>query len=138
MYDPADHLAFEPVLVTTDGERLRQMVDALADNALRVLPSGAPLIFAVRAVPPDAVLIEVRDGGPGLSPDDLAVAFERGQLTDRYRGNRPVGSGLGLALVAELARRLGGRAEATVAPEGGVSFAIVLPAGSGRTTGPPS
>jgi two-component system sensor histidine kinase BaeS len=116
-----------PVL-RADGERLRQAVDALVDNALRVLPAGAPLVLAARVEGPE-VRIEVRDGGPGLTPQEQAVAFDRGRLTERYRGTRPVGTGLGLALVAELARRLGGRAEASTAPEGGAAFAVVLPAG---------
>jgi two-component system sensor histidine kinase BaeS len=114
-------------IVVTDGERLRQAVDALADNALKVLASGAPLVLACRPLPGGGVRVEVRDGGPGLAPDDLAVAFERGRLTERYRGSRPVGSGVGLALVGELARRLGGHAVATGAPEGGACFAVILP-----------
>jgi two-component system sensor histidine kinase BaeS len=131
-----------PVPARTDGERVRQAVDALADNALRVLGDGAPLVLACRATPSGDVVVEVRDGGPGLAPEDLAVAFERGRLTERYRGDRPVGSGLGLALVGELARRLGGSAEARPAPEGGVAFALVLPAagpgaGDGRTPNTP-
>ena len=116
----------------TDAERVRQILDALADNALRVLPAGAPLVLACRGVPAGRgpspeVAVEVRDGGPGLAPEDLAVAFERGLLTERYRGTRPVGSGLGLALVGELAARLGGRAHAGHAAEGGASFTVVLP-----------
>jgi len=114
-------------VVVTDGERLRQIVDALADNALKVLPAGAPLVLACGPTPGGGVRVEVRDGGPGLTPDDLAVAFERGRLTERYRGRRAVGSGVGLALVGELARRMGGHAEAVPAPEGGVCFAVTLP-----------
>ncbi|HET9656561.1 MAG TPA: HAMP domain-containing sensor histidine kinase, partial [Kineosporiaceae bacterium] len=114
-----------------DGERLRQAVDALVDNAIRVLPTGAPLVLATGADPSGWVRVEVRDGGPGLTPEDLAVAFERGRLNERYRGSRAVGSGLGLALVGELARRMGGRAEATAAPEGGACFALLLPPAPG-------
>ena len=57
--------------------------------------------------------------GPGFTDDDLAVAFQRGALNQRYRGVRKVGSGLGLALAARLVRRLGGTIEAGHAPEGG-------------------
>jgi two-component system OmpR family sensor kinase len=111
-----------------DGERLRQAVDALVDNAIRVLPPGAPLILATAVEAAGWIRVEVRDGGPGLAPQDLAVAFERGRLQERYRGSRAVGSGLGLALVGELARRMGGQARATPAPEGGACFAVLLPA----------
>lgn len=117
-----------PVVVVADGERLRQAVDALVDNALRVLPAGAPLVLAAHDLGGGRARVQVRDGGPGLSEQDRAVAFERGRLTQRHRGTRPVGSGLGLALVGELARRMGGHAEAVPAPEGGVAFGLVLPA----------
>jgi two-component system sensor histidine kinase BaeS len=115
-----------PLVVLADGERLRQAVDALVDNALRVLPPGAPVVLAAHGVGDGRVRVQVRDGGPGLTPEDRAVAFERGRLTQRYRGSRPVGSGLGLALVGELARRMGGQPEAVPAPEGGVAFGLVL------------
>lgn len=118
----------EPLVVRTDAARLRQILDGLAENALRVTPAGAPLVLAARRDGAEAVA-EVRDGGPGLTPDDLAVAFERSALYDRYRGSRRVGTGIGLALVAGLARRLGGRAEAGTAAEGGARFSIRLPAG---------
>jgi two-component system, OmpR family, sensor kinase len=112
-----------------DGERLRQAVDALVDNALRVLAAGAPLVLAASQDDRGWVRIEVRDGGPGLAPEDLAVAFQRGALHERYRGSRAVGSGLGLALVGELARRMGGAPEACPSPEGGACFALWLPPG---------
>ena len=118
-----------PHVVLADGERLRQAVDALCDNALRVLPDGAPLVLSVHGAGNAYVRVQVRDGGPGLPPEDLAVAFERGRLTERYRGSRPVGSGLGLALVGELTRRMNGLPEAVPAPEGGVAFGLYLPRG---------
>ncbi|HEY6798565.1 MAG TPA: HAMP domain-containing sensor histidine kinase [Kineosporiaceae bacterium] len=114
-------------VVVTDGERVRQVVDVLVDNALKVVTAGCPLILACRGTPDGGARVEVRDGGPGLAPEDLAVAFERGRLTERYRGRRPVGSGVGLALVGELARRMGGSAHAAAAPEGGVAFSVCLP-----------
>jgi two-component system sensor histidine kinase BaeS len=115
-----------PIVVRTDPVRLRQIVDGLVENALRVVPPGRPIVLAVSAGPHHAV-VEVRDGGPGLTDDDLAVAFERGALYQRYQGIRKVGSGLGLALVAALARRLGGAIEAGHAPEGGARFTVYLP-----------
>ncbi|TDB91571.1 HAMP domain-containing histidine kinase, partial [Micromonospora fluostatini] len=116
----------------TDPGRIRQVVDGLLENALRVVPPGAPVVVAVRPAGPDPAgggIVEVRDGGPGLTDDDLTVAFERGALHQRYRGVRKVGSGLGLALAAGLVRRLGGDLTAGHAPEGGAAFTVHLPAG---------
>ncbi|GGM00030.1 sensor histidine kinase [Micromonospora yangpuensis] len=142
---PAEGLSAEdgPVGVVsayTDPGRIRQVVDGLLENALRVVPPGAPVVVAVRpagasatdgsaagASATDGGVIEVRDGGPGFTEDDLAVAFERGELHRRYRGVRKVGSGLGLALAAGLVRRLGGDITAGHAPEGGAAFTVTLP-----------
>ncbi|WP_322778192.1 HAMP domain-containing sensor histidine kinase [Frankia sp. Cas4] len=120
-----------PLDAVTDAARCRQIIDGLAENALRVVPAGAPIVFALRKEGAH-IVIEVRDGGPGLTPEDLAVAFDRSVLYERYRGIRPVSTGLGLALVASLAARLGGHAEAGVAAEGGAAFAIRLPTTSIR------
>ncbi|OKI57989.1 sensor histidine kinase [Micromonospora sp. CB01531] len=119
-----------PVPAYTDPGRIRQVVDGLLENALRVVPPGAAIVLAVRpagADPAAGGVVEVRDGGPGFTDDDLAVAFERGALHQRYRGVRKVGSGLGLALAAGLVRRLGGDIAAGHAPEGGAAFAVRLP-----------
>ncbi len=115
-----------PVRVQTDPTRVRQIIDGLAENALRVTPAGRPILLAVRAEGSDAV-VEVRDGGPGLTADDLAVAFDRSALYERYRGVRRVGTGVGLALVHGLSTRLHGRATAGHAAEGGACFAVRLP-----------
>ncbi len=115
-----------PVVVHTDPGRIRQVIDGLCENALRIVPQGAPLVLAVRAGV-TAGIVEVRDGGPGCTDDDLAVAFQRGALNQRYRGIRKVGSGLGLALAARLVGRLGGTIEAGHAPEGGARFTVAIP-----------
>lgn len=114
------------VIVRTDAGRVRQVLDNLAENALRVTPAGRPIVLAVRSELLTGVL-EVRDGGPGLREEDLAVAFDRSVLYDRYRGLRRVGTGLGLALVGGLITRLGGVASAGQAEEGGARFSVSLP-----------
>lgn len=112
-----------PVRVTADPRRMRQVIDGLAENALRITPAGAPLAFAV--FPGGAM--QVRDGGPGLAPEDYAIVFDRGALHERYRGHRPVGTGgVGLALVHGLVTRMGGTIKAERAPEGGACFTVTL------------
>ncbi|NQU36408.1 MAG: HAMP domain-containing histidine kinase [Actinobacteria bacterium] len=117
-----------PLEGRTDPLRVRQIIDNLCTNALRVTPSGGSVTLAVRPAADDdsAVEIEVRDSGPGLTPDDCAVAFEPAELYNRYRGIRKVGSGVGLALVGRLSGRLGGAAQAGSAPEGGARFTVRL------------
>jgi two-component system sensor histidine kinase BaeS len=120
------------VTAHTDPTRLRQILDGLLENALRVTPATAPIVLATRLeTGPDGrvwVVAEVRDGGPGLREVDLAVAFDRSVLYERYRGVRRVGTGLGLAIVHRLTGRLGGAIEAGHAPEGGARFTVRLPA----------
>jgi two-component system, OmpR family, sensor kinase len=118
-----------PVCVRTDPRRLRQVLDALAENAVRLLPTGAPLVFALRPGRDGGAVLEVRDGGPGLAPADYDVAFQRGRLHERYQGRRATGSGgIGLALVHGLVTRLGGTIVVGPADEGGARFTITLPA----------
>jgi signal transduction histidine kinase len=129
---PFTFVASAPEVSTlTDAARVRQLVDGLLENALRVTPSGRPVVVEVRREAATDV-VEVRDGGPGLTDDDLAVAFEPSVLHDRYRGIRPVGTGLGLAIVGRLAQVLGGTVVAGHAPEGGARFMLRLPRASDR------
>jgi len=118
-------------IVAVDPLRLRQIIDNLTENALRVTPEGGRIVFALTRLM-DSLTLEVRDTGPGLTEEDIAVAFTPGALHGRYHGVRPVGTGVGLALVARLARGLGGTALAAQAPEGGARFTVVLPIPAGQ------
>ena len=117
----------QEVSLRSDPRRLRQIVDGLVENALRVSPAGSSIRIAGWS---DAtgIAIEVRDGGPGLTPEDAAQAFERGVLRERYRDSRPVGTGLGLSIAARLVGRLGGSIRAGTAVSGGAVFTVTLPA----------
>lgn len=117
-----------PLTVATDARRLRQLLDGLVENALRAVPPGAPVVLAGRREA-GGVVLEVRDGGPGLSDEDLARAFDRGALRDRYAGERKVGTGLGLSIASRLAARLGAGLSAGRAPEGGALFSLRFPPG---------
>jgi two-component system sensor histidine kinase BaeS len=124
-----DHPA-SAVTVRTDAGRVRQVLDVLTDNAVRVCPPGSRVVWSCEPRP-GGVRLEVRDSGPGLTDADAADAFTPGVLHDRYAGTRPVGHGLGLAIAHGLVTRLGGTIRLTRAPEGGAAFEIDL------STGPP-
>lgn len=116
-----------PVVATADAARLRQVLDGLIENALRVSPPGSRVqLSAARAG--SSVVVSVADGGPGLTDEDAERAFERGVLRERYRDTRPVGTGLGLSIAARLVERMGGSISAQGAPAGGAVFRITIPA----------
>lgn len=131
-------LPADPLPVSTDEMRLRQILDGLVENALRVAPAGSEIVVTGRALSgtglgagpargAGAVELAVRDQGPGLSADDAPVAFDRGTLHARYRGARPVGTGLGLSIAHTLAVRLGGAIDAAPGDGGGAVFRVTLP-----------
>ncbi|OLR90827.1 HAMP domain-containing sensor histidine kinase [Actinokineospora bangkokensis] len=124
-------------VVTGDHQRLRQVVDGLAENALRVTPRGQPVVLALRTTATTATL-ELRDGGPGLAPEDYPLAFDRGVLNAKYAATRPVGTGIGLALVHGLVSRMGGTTTAGPAPEGGACFTVDLPVAEPLRPPPPA
>jgi two-component system OmpR family sensor kinase len=113
-----------PGTVVTDPTRLRQVLDVLLDNAVRVCAEGDRVVLEARAVE-DGVRVEVRDSGPGLTQEEWTVAFEPGALHERHPG-RAGGAGLGLAIAHRLVQRLGGTVEVGAAPEGGARFVVRL------------
>ncbi len=112
------------VPVAGDEARLEQMVHNLVGNALSHTPAGTPIEVGVSVRDQSAVL-RVRDQGPGMTPSQAGRVFDR-----FYRGDgagRDGGSGLGLFIVATLARSLGGEATVDTAPGRGATFEVRLP-----------
>jgi signal transduction histidine kinase len=110
-----------------DADRIRQAVDNLLDNALRVAPAGSDIAVNARQEAA-TVVIEVLDHGPGFPTAFLPEAFERFRRADTDRGRRAGGSaGLGLAIVRATAEAHGGRAVAANRAEGGAAVRIIIP-----------
>ena len=109
-----------------DGDRIRQAIDNLIENASRFSPGGAEITLVARARAENLEL-EVADHGPGFPPDFLPHAFERFRRPDSSRSRVEGGAGLGLAIVMTIAVAHGGMATALNRPEGGASVRLVLP-----------
>jgi two-component system OmpR family sensor kinase len=75
----------------------------------------------------NAVVLEVADHGPGLSPEQAERVFERFYRADTARGPGTGGTGLGLAIVSALTTAHGGIASVHTAPGDGATFGITLP-----------
>jgi signal transduction histidine kinase len=112
-----------PARVRTDPRRLRVILRNLLENAERY---GDGCVRLGVAAAGDRVVFEVDDAGPGLGGDDPARLFERFHRGSVAR-QRGTGTGLGLALVAENARALGGSVSATDLPGRGARFIVLLP-----------
>jgi two-component system, OmpR family, sensor kinase len=114
------------VVVPGDELRLRQVLANLLTNAVRHTPPETPVHVSVSADASTAV-IEVRDEGPGMEPEDAARVFERFWRADSSRARTSGGTGLGLAIVNAIAESHGGTAEVETAPGEGATFRIRLP-----------
>ena len=122
----------EPVMISGDRVRLRQLVTILTDNSVRHSPAGAVVTVRVRSDDAEAELV-VEDQGAGISPQDLPHVFDRFW---RGRGQQRDGAGLGLAIAESIVNRHGGRIVASNRPEGGARFSARLPRLVQPRTGP--
>jgi len=133
----------DSLVVTADEARIRQVLANLLANVRAHTPPGAPAAVRLRAEAGGAV-IEVTDQGPGMSPGDAALAFDRfhrgeGALAAAIAGRSgPAGpggpggteaasSGLGLSIVQAIAVAHGGRADLSSAPGDGTTVRLWIP-----------
>jgi signal transduction histidine kinase len=109
---------------TVDRRRVGQLLENLIDNAFAYGGGATALRFTLDG---DRGVIEVDDEGPGVSPEDKPVIFDRfvrgRSATARADG---AGAGLGLALVAQHAAAHGGTATVLDRPGGGARFRAEL------------
>ena len=130
-------LSAAPVLA--DPRWLHQLITNLLTNALKFTPPGGHVTISTRVTPgtgtgtglarPEAVL-QVNDTGTGIPADELPRIFDR-----FWRGRQAAhtsGSGVGLAVAAELAQAHGGRLTATSQPGHGTQMTLILPALGGE------
>jgi two-component system, OmpR family, sensor histidine kinase BaeS len=115
-----------PLTALIDAERLRQVVNALLDNALRHAPTGSEVRVVVGRLG-DEGRIEVLDEGPGVGEEHRPHVFRRLYRAEASRQRETGGSGLGLAIVAAIMALHGGRAEVGSRDGGGGRFSVTLP-----------
>lgn len=114
------------LVVTGDEDRLRQVLSNLVGNVARHTPAGTPVELALGTDDGRAVL-EVRDHGPGVTPEQASRVFERFYRADSSRNRESGGSGLGLAIVAAIVGAHDGHVEVAATPGGGLTVRVSLP-----------
>jgi len=113
----------DAVPATVDPERLAQIVANLVENALKYATS----VVVVEVARVDGALqVRVDDDGPGIPEADRTRVFERLYVA-RGTPGRKVGTGIGLAIVHELAVAMGGTAAVAPLAPSGTRFVVTLP-----------
>lgn len=118
--------------VAVDETRIRELLLALVDNAVRYTPAGGSI--TMRATAADShVEVGISDTGPGIPPQHFEQVFERFYRVDRSRSREQGGSGLGLSIARAIAEAHGGSLTVSSGEGGGATFTLRLPRG-----GPPA
>jgi two-component system, OmpR family, sensor kinase len=127
-------------LVDGDEARLRQVIGNLMNNALSHTPAGTPVRVRIgsgtltskkpglgASEPVPAVVLDVEDDGPGMTPEQAQRIFERFYRADQARTRTSGGTGLGLSIVSGLVAAHGGTVSVRTAPGEGADFQVKLP-----------
>ena len=115
-------------LIWADERRLKQMIVNLLSNAVKFTQEGGKLGLEVRGDKEEnRVLISVWDHGIGIADDDIAKLFQPFVQLSTGLARESTGTGLGLALVAQMARLHGGGVSVSSIPGEGSRFTLVLP-----------
>lgn len=121
--------ADQPIVVSGDDTRLRQVVGNLMRNALVHTPPSTPIEVAVTTE--DSVArMSVADHGPGLPPDQMNRIFEPFYRADASRSRDSGGAGLGLSIVSAVVAAHRGKVTVKETSGGGATFEVELPLAS--------
>ena len=135
--------SFDELQMDYDPEKMQNMVSNLLSNAIKFTPAGGDVYFQLgmrdegqgmksgagsSLIPhPSSLEIVIRDNGPGISPEHLPHIFDRFYQADDSYTRRGEGTGIGLALVKELVKMMGGSIGVESKQGKGTQFTIRLP-----------
>ena len=112
--------------ILADVDKVEKIILNLVFNALKFTPAGGRVILRAHRAAQDLVL-EVKDTGMGLSPEQLPFLFQRFWQADTSAKRRHSGAGIGLALVKELVEIQGGTVAVESQEGKGTTFTVRLP-----------
>lgn len=120
-FEPVD-----PLPVSGDQARLRQLFLNLLDNAVKYTDRGGKIRIDL-AAEKDRAVVSVADTGIGIPSEALPFVFDRFYRVDKSRNRAEGGVGLGLAIVKTLAELHGGSVGVNSEPDKGSVFTVTLP-----------
>ena len=111
--------------ITCDPEQIKQVLLNLTINSVQAMPDGGEIVLSTR-MDGARVAIEVKDEGPGISPDHLDKIF------DPFFTTKDTGTGLGLSVAHQISSQHGGILNAKNNSGRGATFSLFLPIRHGR------
>jgi signal transduction histidine kinase len=144
----------QPLMVSADGQRVRQIILNLVSNAIKFTPDGGTITiqcseFGVRGSrngidgdhseprtpnsEPAFARVSVTDTGIGIRDEDVPKLFEKFRQLDGSHNRKYEGTGLGLALTKQLVELHGGTVDVVSAFGTGTTFSFTLPLAQAAT-----
>jgi signal transduction histidine kinase len=115
-----------PVEISSDPERMQQMLLNLISNAVKFTNQGG-ITVNVSLPREDLLSIEVIDTGPGIPAEQLPDIFEPFRRGSNYAQREHQGAGLGLSIAREIVVRMGGEISVSSVLGVGSTFTVLLP-----------
>ncbi len=126
----------EGIGVQFDQDGLYQVLFNLVENGIKYNRPGGSVVLRATLVERDDRLpkarLEVEDTGIGIAPEELSHIFERFYRVDKARSREKGGAGLGLAIVADWIKTMGGEIQVESKLDQGTVFTVTLPAAPTR------
>ncbi len=113
-----------------DSNMISVVIRNLINNAIKFTREGGNIVITVKDYqkdPENLLLVEVKDNGIGMNPNDLNIIFSDGTTRAKSGSGLEKGSGLGLKLCREFVERNGGKTWAESKPGKGSIFYFTLP-----------
>src|SRR5690606_3095998 len=121
-----EKVAGAPLEMTTDSQRLQQILKNLLANAIKFTDSGK-VVLRVADAGEGRVRFDVEDTGIGIPEDQQEAVFNAFRQADGTTRRKYGGSGLGLSISREFARLLGGSVSVASTPGQGSTFTLIVP-----------
>ena len=113
------------VIVRADNDMLKTIVRNFMSNAIKFSPEGSTIEISVTVPDADFAKISIRDHGVGIAADRIDSIFHKGETT--YGTGGEEGSGLGLQLCQDFARKNGGDVMVESVEGEGSTFSVTVP-----------
>lgn len=130
--------SIDPALGTVflDPRHFEKILLNLVSNAIKFTPAGGTVHLAVTPLDGERFELAVQDSGIGIAPDKLPLLFQRFSQIDNSATRHYSGTGIGLALVKDLAELMGGEVGVNSEPGRGSCFFVRFPLGAEQNTLP--